>query len=381
MCFIKRISLLLIVAYCRERGKAGGDGCMKQQSHQTRPKSQKSPRKGEKVWHPLFSFLTSFPEKNFFNCFYIQLALPTEAAATEEAKSACGKGKLLFLLPFLHFPKRKVFFPPRSSPSSPHPPNTSSVPTFFHRGGDAFLIAGKLLLPTMRALLTSFLSADPFTTYRIVLRAFTKKREGPASDALFVATDTAPPAAPIITNLTCHGADGIQVRTSFLPNGGLIKLSMHSSRFFQAEMKIIMLVPVQVEWRRPSNPRLLSSTPIHHYVIHLRPRGEYSSSASKEEDVEVEVMNDTVRNVAFLSNLTRRRGGGGAEGGGGGGAVFDLSVSAFVESSARPGRMYRGPPSLPRQGIRQTCSKILDICNLSFNLGVSSSAENATPTR
>ncbi len=256
--------------------------------------------------------------------------------------------KLLFLLPFLHFPKRKVFFPPRSSPSSPHPPNTSSVPTFFHRGGDAFLIAGKLLLPTMRALLTSFLSADPFTTYRIVLRAFTKKREGPASDALFVATDTAPPAAPIITNLTCHGADGIQVRTSFLPNGGLIKLSMHSSRFFQAEMKIIMLVPVQVEWRRPSNPRLVSSTPIHHYVIHLRPRGEYSSSASKEEDVEVEVMNDTVRNVAFLSNLTRRRGGGGAEGGGGGGAVFDLSVSAFVESSARPGRMYRGPPSLPR---------------------------------
>ena len=347
MCFIKRISLLLIVAYCRERGKGGGR-VYEAAEPSNATKKPKEPQKGGKSLAPTFFLPHIFSRKKLF-----QLLLYTTRASDRGGdgggKKRVRKGETSFPPSLSPLSEKKSFFSAQVLPLfSPSPKYLLCPHFFFHRGGDAFLIAGKLLFPTMRALLTSFLSADPFTTYRIVLRAFTKKREGPASDALFVATDTAPPAAPIITNLTCHGADGIQVRTSFLSNGGPIKLSMYSNFFFQAEMKIIMLVPVQVEWRRPSNPRLVSSTPIHHYVIHLRPRGEYSSSASKEEDVEVEVMNDTVRNVAFLSNLTRRRGGGGAEGGGGGGAVFDLSVSAFVESSARPGRMYRGPPSLPR---------------------------------
>ncbi len=65
-----------------------------------------------------------------------------------------------------------------------------------------------------------FSSSAPFTKYRIVLRAFTKKREGPASDALVVTTDTVAPAAPIITNLTCHGSDGVQVLPYLVEGGG-----------------------------------------------------------------------------------------------------------------------------------------------------------------
>jgi hypothetical protein len=60
--------------------------------------------------------------------------------------------------------------------------------------------------------LNTFISlADSFTKYRLAIRAFTKKREGPASDALIVTTDTTPPGAPTITNITCHGADEIQL--------------------------------------------------------------------------------------------------------------------------------------------------------------------------
>ena len=48
-----------------------------------------------------------------------------------------------------------------------------------------------------------------FTKYHIAVRAFTKKREGPASDALVVTTDTLPPGAPAITNITCQNANEI----------------------------------------------------------------------------------------------------------------------------------------------------------------------------
>ncbi len=43
------------------------------------------------------------------------------------------------------------------------------------------------------------------------MRAFTKKREGPASDALFVSTDSAAPAAPAVSNITCHENGDIQI--------------------------------------------------------------------------------------------------------------------------------------------------------------------------
>ena len=48
-----------------------------------------------------------------------------------------------------------------------------------------------------------------FTKYHIAIRAFTKKREGPASDSLVVTTDTLPPGAPLITNITCQNANEI----------------------------------------------------------------------------------------------------------------------------------------------------------------------------
>ena len=56
--------------------------------------------------------------------------------------------------------------------------------------------------------LPSSISAS-FTKYHIAVRAFTKKREGPASDALVVTTDTLPPGAPVITNITCQNANEI----------------------------------------------------------------------------------------------------------------------------------------------------------------------------
>ncbi len=156
-----------------------------------------------------------------------------------------------------------------------------------------------------------------------MIRAFTKKREGPASDALVVTTDTFPPGAPLITNITCHGASEIQL-----------------------------------EWRRPGSGdgegSLLASSsrnaPIKFYKIKLRVRGGRDAVAARawtasedpasfmprDTEIHVEVMNDTVRNVAFLPNLTS-------------GAIYDLSVSAFVASHAHPGVTYEGPSSIARR--------------------------------
>ena len=120
----------------------------------------------------------------------------------------------------------------------------------------------------------------PHTKYRIVLRAFTKKREGPASDSLFVTTDSIAPSAPIVTNVTCHGNNEIQV-----------------------------------VWRRPDGRRGGMSgfnwTPIKFYRIKLKYRGSTRTSPSpsgsrpevgKDEIVEVEIMNDTLRNVVSTTS-------------------------------------------------------------------------------
>jgi hypothetical protein len=50
----------------------------------------------------------------------------------------------------------------------------------------------------------AFISA-PFTKYRFKIRAFTKRREGPASENLVVITDTEAPSPPRVTNITCYG--------------------------------------------------------------------------------------------------------------------------------------------------------------------------------
>jgi len=55
----------------------------------------------------------------------------------------------------------------------------------------------------------------------------------------------------------------------------------------------------------------------------------------KQESLRVDVVNDTLRNVAFLSNLTSD-------------SVYEVKVSAHVASAAYAGKIYRGPASTPR---------------------------------
>ena len=55
-----------------------------------------------------------------------------------------------------------------------------------------------------------FISA-PFTKYRFMIRAFTKRREGPASENLVVITDTEAPSPPRVTNITCFGVNELLV--------------------------------------------------------------------------------------------------------------------------------------------------------------------------
>ena len=51
----------------------------------------------------------------------------------------------------------------------------------------------------------TFRLAAPFTKYRLSVRAFTKRREGPSSEPLIIITDTEPPSSPRITNISCYG--------------------------------------------------------------------------------------------------------------------------------------------------------------------------------
>ena len=54
-----------------------------------------------------------------------------------------------------------------------------------------------------------FSSSDPFTKYKIWLKAFTWKNEGQPSNPFEMVTDVAGPGAPIITNLTCKDEQSI----------------------------------------------------------------------------------------------------------------------------------------------------------------------------
>ena len=44
-----------------------------------------------------------------------------------------------------------------------------------------------------------------------MIRAFTKRREGPASENLVVITDTEAPSPPRVTNITCFGVNELLV--------------------------------------------------------------------------------------------------------------------------------------------------------------------------
>lgn len=54
--------------------------------------------------------------------------------------------------------------------------------------------------------------AEPFTDYKIIIKAFTTKFEGEPSDPVFQRTDISGASQPIITNLTCNSDDSIALK-------------------------------------------------------------------------------------------------------------------------------------------------------------------------
>lgn len=53
---------------------------------------------------------------------------------------------------------------------------------------------------------------EPYSEYKITVKAFTWKNEGDASDAVTQRTDISGPSAPIVSNLTCHNLDALYLR-------------------------------------------------------------------------------------------------------------------------------------------------------------------------
>ena len=51
------------------------------------------------------------------------------------------------------------------------------------------------------------LSAEPYSEYKVWIRAYTLKNEGKPSEPLFVVTDVRAPGAPVVANLTCQNAN------------------------------------------------------------------------------------------------------------------------------------------------------------------------------
>jgi len=141
--------------------------------------------------------------------------------------------------------------------------------------------------------LANFENLAPYTKYRFMIRAFTKRREGPASENLVVITDTEAPSPPRVTNITCYGVNELLV-----------------------------------EWRRPE----VTFDHVKFYRIYLTSLDGHRSN----QELTVDVMNETLRYVAYLTNLTTN-------------SRYDLSVAAFVESHLKPGTFYKSPNSPSRR--------------------------------
>lgn len=57
-----------------------------------------------------------------------------------------------------------------------------------------------------------FKPTEPYSEYKITVKAFTWKNEGEASDAVTQRTDISGPSAPIVVNLTCQNLDALYLR-------------------------------------------------------------------------------------------------------------------------------------------------------------------------
>lgn len=55
-------------------------------------------------------------------------------------------------------------------------------------------------------------STEPYTEYKIFIRAFTYRFDGEASDNVIQMTDISGPSPPQVVNLTCHSQDALYVR-------------------------------------------------------------------------------------------------------------------------------------------------------------------------
>lgn len=53
---------------------------------------------------------------------------------------------------------------------------------------------------------------EPYSEYKISVKAFTWKNEGEASESVTQRTDISGPSAPIVVNLTCHNLDALYLR-------------------------------------------------------------------------------------------------------------------------------------------------------------------------
>lgn len=57
-----------------------------------------------------------------------------------------------------------------------------------------------------------FFVTEPFTDYKIIIKAFTTKFEGEPSEPMYQRTDISGPSPPIIVNLTCNSEDSIALK-------------------------------------------------------------------------------------------------------------------------------------------------------------------------
>lgn len=64
----------------------------------------------------------------------------------------------------------------------------------------------------MKRVLIKRSSTEPYSEYKITVKAFTWKNEGDASEAVTQKTDISGPSPPIVVNLTCHNQDALYLR-------------------------------------------------------------------------------------------------------------------------------------------------------------------------